>query len=132
MVVHECCTSKICSCCGALYENLKVTTKEGGTKVTHHVTRCTSAKHQENVEPCEMSTFFSSRDIPGAKALLLCTEYEAMCLFEKKMKRGKTWKDMSKAKMIKIRQDARQDGLPHYRPGRSIRREKRKARRTKV
>ena len=59
-----------------------------------------------------MSTFYSSRDIPGAKALLLCTEYEAKCLFKKRMKKGKTWKDMTKAEMIQIRQEARQDGLP--------------------
>mmetsp|Transcript_12874 Transcript_12874/g.31388 ORF Transcript_12874/g.31388 Transcript_12874/m.31388 type:complete len:93 (+) Transcript_12874:2683-2961(+) len=74
-----------------------------------------------------MSGICRSRDIPGAEALLLCTEYEAKSLFKAKMKKGKTWKtwkDMSKARMIKVRQDARQSGLPHYRPGRSIRREK--------
>ena len=72
-----------------------------------------------------MRTFYSSRDIPGAKAILLCTEYEAKCLFNVKMNNGKTWKDMTKAQMIQFRKDARQDGLPHYRPGRWIRREKR-------
>ena len=70
-----------------------------------------------------MATFNSSRDIPGAKALLLCTEYEAKCVFKSKMKKGKTWKDMTKAQMLKVREKARQSGLPHYRPGRPIRRE---------
>ena len=79
-----------------------------------------------------MSVFYSSRDIPGAKALLLCTEYEAKCLFKSKTKKGRSWKDMAKAQMIKVRKDARQNGLPNYRPGRSIRREKRKTQQTKV
>ena len=34
MVVHECCTSKICSFCGGLHENLKVTKTEGRNKIT--------------------------------------------------------------------------------------------------
>ena len=84
-------------------------------------------KHQEIGETCEMSTFYSSRDIPGAKAILLCTEYEAKCLFG-----TEGWKDMTKAKMIKVREKARQNGLPHYRPGRSIRREQRNTQQTKV
>ena len=90
----------------------------------HHVTHCKSVKDHENGITCEMSGFYSCRDIPAAKAILLCTEYEAKCLFKAKMKNGKTWKDMTKAEMIEIRKDARQSGLPHYRPGRSIRREK--------
>ena len=121
MVVHESCTSKICSCCGGLNKNLEVGKKEDGTKETiHHVTRCTSVKGHENGKTCEMSRFWRSRDVPGAEALLLCTEYEAKCLFEKKMKNGKTWKDMTKVQMINVRKGARQRGLPHYRPGRRI------------
>ena len=95
--------------------------KEGGTKETiHHVTRCTSVKGHVNGKTCEMSGFWRSRDIPGAEALLLCTEYEAKSLFKKKTKNGKTWKDTTKAEMMKVRQEARQRGLPHYRPGRRI------------
>ena len=121
MTVNECCTSKICSYCGGLNENLKLEKKEGTKeRIEHHVTHCTTVKHQENGKPCEMSKFYSSRDTPGAKAILLCTEYEAKCLFKAKMKNGKTWKDMTKAEMIKVREMARQSGLPHYRPGRSM------------
>ena len=84
-------------------------------------------KRQENGEYCEMYDIYSSRDIPGAKAILLCTEYEAKCLFG-----TEGWKDMTKAQMIQVRKEARQSGLPHYRPGRSIKREQENTQQTKI
>ena len=130
--INECCTSKVCSYCGGFHENLEVRNKEGKKEKIHHVTHCKSVKDHENGITCEMYDIYSSRDIPGAKAILLCTEYEAKCLFKAKMKNGKTWKDMTKAQMIQFRKDARQSGLPHYRPGRSIKREQENTQQTKI
>ena len=79
-----------------------------------------------------MSGIYGIRDIPAAKAILLCTEYEAKCLFNSEMKDGRTWKNMTKAERIEVRKKARQSGLPHYRPGRSIKREQRKAQQAKI
>ena len=123
MLLHESCTSKICSYCGGLNMNVGIMMEDGKEKKLHHVTRCTSVKGHENGKTCEMGGICRSRDIPGAEALLLCMEYEAKCLFTAKMKKGntwKTWKDMTKAEMIQVRKEARQRGLPHYRPGRSM------------
>jgi len=123
MLLHESCTSKICSYCGGLNMNVGVKMEDGKEKKLHHVTRCTSVKGHENGKTCEKGGICRSRDIPGAEALLLCMEYEAKCLFTAKMKKGntwKTWKDMTKGEMIQVRKKARQRGLPHYRPGRSM------------
>ena len=95
--------------------NVGVKMEDGKEKKLHHVTRCTSVKGHENGKTCEMGRIWRSRDIPGAEALLLCMEYEAKCLFG-----TEGWKDMTMDQMIQVRKDARQSGLPHYRPGRSM------------
>ena len=60
MVVHESCTSKVCSCCGGIHENLEIRNKEGTKKEIHHVTHCKSVKDQENGKHCEMSGFYKN------------------------------------------------------------------------